>query len=160
MQIVFELSFFFYKATPLKNVNFCERFLFQFFCLKIFTLSTFHSLMCWNGRDFRKKYFLTLDHMGTPLKNKNFENRTSTRFKLAQIRPRAKISWSRDFWWLRKTDNRQIDRQGSWFLDIIDIWGMNGEIFCQFYFTFSQSTTEVHNKTKALYITQIHLKDS
>ena len=29
---------------------------------------------------------------GPPLKNKKIENRASTRFKLAQIRPRAKIS--------------------------------------------------------------------
>ena len=36
--------------------------------------------------------FLTLDHMGTPLKNQNFENRASTCFKLAKIKPRAKIS--------------------------------------------------------------------
>ena len=30
--------------------------------------------------------FLTLDHMGTPLKNQNFENGASSCFKLAQIR--------------------------------------------------------------------------
>ena len=36
--------------------------------------------------------FLTLDHMGTPLRNQNFENRASSCLKLAQIRPRAKIS--------------------------------------------------------------------
>ena len=30
--------------------------------------------------------------MGTPLKNQNFQNRTSTRFKLARIRSRIKIS--------------------------------------------------------------------
>ena len=41
--------------------------------------------------------------MGTPLKNQNFENRASTCFKLAQIRPRAKISWIWDFWGLWKT---------------------------------------------------------
>ena len=29
--------------------------------------------------------------MGSPLKNQNFENRASTCFKLAQIRPRANI---------------------------------------------------------------------
>ena len=29
--------------------------------------------------------------MGTPLKNQNFENRASSCFKLAQIRPRAKF---------------------------------------------------------------------
>ena len=40
---------------------------------------------------------LTLDHIGTPppLKNQNFENRASTCFKLAQIRPRAKSSLTR-----------------------------------------------------------------
>ena len=40
---------------------------------------------------------------GTPLKNQNFENRAPSCFKLAQIRPRAKISWAWYFWWLRKT---------------------------------------------------------
>ena len=48
--------------------------------------------------------FLTLDHLGTPLKNQNFENQASSCFKLAQIRPRAKISLPWVFWWLQKTD--------------------------------------------------------
>ena len=44
------------------------------FCLEIFTLSKFHSPMCWNDWDFWKKntktqFFFTLDHMETPLKN-------------------------------------------------------------------------------------------
>ena len=52
---------------------------------------------------FFKFGFLTLDHMGTPLKNQNFEYRDSTCFKLDQSRPRAKISWPWHFWWLRKT---------------------------------------------------------
>jgi len=86
------------------------------FCPKIFTLSKFHSPMCWNGWDFREKKhenptFLTLDHMGgtpLPLKNQNFENRASPCFKLALIRPRAKISWHWDFWCLRKTRTKFI----------------------------------------------------
>ena len=35
--------------------------------------------------------FLTLDHMGTPLKNQNFENGASSCIKLVPIRPRAKF---------------------------------------------------------------------
>ena len=35
--------------------------------------------------------------------NQNFENRASSCFKLAQIRPRAKMSWCWDFRWFRKT---------------------------------------------------------
>ena len=63
--------------------------------------------------------------MGTPLKNQNFENRASICFKLAQIRPRAKISWAWDFWWLRKTrTNRQTNPQDSCFISI-DIVSMN-----------------------------------
>ena len=48
-----------------------------------------------NGKDQGEKtkrgQFLTLDHMGTPLKNQNFENRASSCVKLAKIKPRAKI---------------------------------------------------------------------
>ena len=36
--------------------------------------------------------FLTLDHMGPLLKNQNFEIQASSCFKLAQIRPKAKMS--------------------------------------------------------------------
>ena len=36
--------------------------------------------------------FLTLDHMGTSLKNQNFQNRPSSCFKLAKIKSRVKIS--------------------------------------------------------------------
>ena len=40
--------------------------------------------------------------MGTPLKNQNFENRASSCFKLAKIKPRAKMSGSWDiFFFLR-----------------------------------------------------------
>ena len=59
--------------------------------------------------------FLTLDHMGTPLKNQNFENRASTCLKLAQIRPRAIIWWPCDFWWLRKM---RTNPQDSCFISI------------------------------------------
>ena len=41
--------------------------------------------------------------MGSPLKNQNFENQASSWPKLAQNRPRAKISWNWDLWWLRKS---------------------------------------------------------
>ena len=40
----------------------------------------------------KKGQFLTLDHIGSPLKNQNFANRALTCFKLAQIRPRDTIS--------------------------------------------------------------------
>ena len=63
---------------------------------KIDTEPKFHVPRSSNGKDYggqpKRGQFLTLDHMGTPLKNQNFENRASTCFKLAQIRPRAKIS--------------------------------------------------------------------
>ena len=38
--------------------------------------------------------------MGTPLKNQNFENRVSLCFKLAKIKPRAKMSGSWDIFFL------------------------------------------------------------
>ena len=77
--------------------------------------------MCWKNT---KNPFLTLDHnLGTPLKTQNFENRASSCFKLAQIRPRTKMSWAWDFWWLRKTrtnkqTNKQTDTQDSCFISI------------------------------------------
>ena len=55
-----------------------------------------------------------LDHMGTPLKNQNVENRASSCFKLAQIRPSTKISCPWDLW-LRKT---QTYKQDSCFISI------------------------------------------
>ena len=62
---------FFIRATPpQKNGNFSKKIFLHLLIFKIFTLSKFHSPMCWNGWDFRKKrekpIFLTLDHMGTP----------------------------------------------------------------------------------------------
>ena len=123
MQKNVDPKIFFIRATPLKNGNFSKQIFLHLLILKIFTLSKFHSPMCWNGWNFRKNrekpIFLTLDHMGTPLKNQNFENRASTCFKLAQIRPRAKISWAWDFWCLRKTrTHRHTDRQDSCFISI------------------------------------------
>ena len=59
----------------------------------------FHAPRPSNGKDQggqpKKGQFLTLDHMGkwgAPLKNQNFENRASSCFKLAKIKPRAKMS--------------------------------------------------------------------
>ena len=57
----------------------------------------FHVPKSSNGKDYggqpKRGQFLTLDHMGPPpLKNQNFENLASSCFKLAQIKPRAKIS--------------------------------------------------------------------
>ena len=53
-----------------KNLNFCPKLCLHFQKTKLFTLSTFHNLMWWNGWYFRKKPtkkpFLTLGHMGTP----------------------------------------------------------------------------------------------
>merc|ERR1711923_646621 len=66
----------------------------------------FHVPRSSNGKDEggkpKRGHFLTLDHMGTPLKNQNFENRDSLCFKLAKIKPRAKMSGSWDiFFFLR-----------------------------------------------------------
>ena len=47
-------------------------------CVKVFLTMFFYK-----GDD--PNNCLTLDHMGTPLKNQNFKNRTSSYFKLAQI---------------------------------------------------------------------------
>merc|ERR1712213_152855 len=50
---------------------------------------TFHVPRSSNGEDYggkpKRGQFLTLDHMGTPLKNQNFENRSSSCVKLAKI---------------------------------------------------------------------------
>merc|ERR1712154_733933 len=60
----------------------------------------FHVPRSSNGKDYcgkpKRGQFLTLDHMGTPLKNQNFENRASSCFKLAKNKPRAKMSGSWD----------------------------------------------------------------
>ena len=57
-------------GDPLKKGNFSKKIFLHLLISKIFTLSKFHSPICWNGWDFRKKrekhIFLTLDHMGTP----------------------------------------------------------------------------------------------
>ena len=57
-------------------------------------ISVDNQMAYFNTGPYKKGHFFTLDHMGTPLplKNQNFENWASTCFKLAQIRPRAKIS--------------------------------------------------------------------
>ena len=47
-------------------------------------------------KKLEKHIFLTLDHMGTPLRNQNFENRASSCFKLAKIKPRARTSLLKD----------------------------------------------------------------
>ena len=45
-------------------------------------------------------------------KNEKFKNRASSCSNQAQMTPWAKISWSWDFWWLRKTwTDRHTDRQ-------------------------------------------------
>merc|ERR1712102_143399 len=54
-------------------------------------------------RQSLSRIFNTGPYGDPPLKNQNFENRASSCFKLAQIRPRAKISLTWVFWWLRKT---------------------------------------------------------
>ena len=54
---------------PLKW-EFLRIFFWQFFCMKIFTLSKFHR------HKHEKAKLLTLDHMGTPFKNE--KNKTST----------------------------------------------------------------------------------
>ena len=56
-------------------------------------------------------FFLTLDHMGTPHKNQNFENRASTCFKLAQIRPRSKIFPTLELLVALENADKQTDRQ-------------------------------------------------
>ena len=61
----------------------------------------FHAPRPSNGKDYsgqpKRGQFLSLDHMGTPLKNQNFENRASSCFKLAKNKPRAKMSGSWEF---------------------------------------------------------------
>ena len=44
-----------YFLWPPKNGNFSKNVFLHLLILKIFTLSKFHSPMCWNGWDFRKK---------------------------------------------------------------------------------------------------------
>ena len=52
-------------------------------------------------------------------KNRNFENRATSCSNQAQMTPWAKISWSKDFWWLRKTwTDRQTNRHDSFFISI------------------------------------------
>ena len=51
--------------------------------------------------DLSFRLFSTNNYDGN--RNISISNRASSCFKLAQIRPRAKISWPSDFWWLLKT---------------------------------------------------------
>ena len=76
---------FYIIETPLKNVFLEIIFFLHIFCLKIFTLSKFHSHSVEMSKIFEKKQqknekdiFLTLDHMGIPFENQKVKNRTSS----------------------------------------------------------------------------------
>ena len=53
--------------------------------------------------------------MGTPLKNQNFENRASSCFKLAKIKPRAKMSgsWDISFIFLAQSPLKKIIKKNN-----------------------------------------------
>ena len=63
--------------------------------------------------------------MGTPLKNQNFENRASSCFKLAQIRPRAKFHDPGTFGGFGKRKHKHTNTKDSCFISI-DIFNRFG----------------------------------
>ena len=78
-----------------------------FFGIKFVTLSKCHSpLFKWLRFSRIKTNFKSTKNAPRIRKNLNFENRFSSCSNQAQMTPWAKISWSWDFWWLRKTDRQ------------------------------------------------------